>query len=426
MVVVAGGRSGFGILLVTLLIAACSSGSPKMSAGAGGAGGTGAMGGGAGVSGGAGVGGGTDAGADASIFVDGGPPPRPFWCSDYQTNNRMTPPGWVTMSVVVMKVGYGGMSSPIQDCQVGTSDWSVSASGTESDGVDETTMQLRINGSYQGPGRYAGTLAQGMSYAFSHDDLGPVVFSSVPTSECEFCINDDGLSGTLKCWGLETPAGSDLEVAHVVGGAFTCSNAQAKPADAPTDLPPLAGLSNTQIICHYLQKLNCPGRPSDATCNMHGDAISIDGPCRTEWSDWESCFVHARPSLYQCDSGDLMKVASGACSTELAALRACRAAPSGAGGAGGGSSGTGGTGGLTGLQASPECAAFCAAVTSRCGFTCTPVNDCIMYAGQCEAGSRDMLACAVTADHLFCGTNNWIIQGCTYHESLCSDGGTRG
>jgi hypothetical protein len=37
-----------------------------------------------------------------------------------------------------------------------------------------------------------------------------------------------------------------------------------------------------------------------------------------------------------------------------------------------------------------------------------------------------MLGCAVTGDHLFCGTNNWIILDCTHHDALCVDGGTRG
>ena len=417
----------FGAPLAIALIVACSSGSPKTSAGSGGAGGTVATGGSVGPGGAVGAGGSKDAGTDASVFVDGGPPARPFWCRDYQTNNQATPPGWVAMSVVVMTVGYGGMTSPIQDCQVGAGDWSVSASGTESDGVDQTTMQLRISGTYQGPGRYAGTLAQGMSYSFSHSDLGPVVFASVPSSECEFCVNDDGLSGTLSCWGLETPPGSDLEVAHVVAGAFTCPNAAAKPADAPTDAPAVGGLSNTEILCHYLQKLNCSGRPADATCIMHGDQITLNGPCQSEWSAWESCFVRQRPSLYQCDSGDLMKVTSGACSTESAALTACRAAAPGTGGSGGGgSSGTAGTGGLTGIQASPECAAFCANVTSKCGFPCTPATDCHLYAGDCEAGARDFLACAAQGDNTFCGTNNWIIVGCSYNAALCSDGGTRG
>jgi hypothetical protein len=415
------------LLFGAALASACSSRSPQTAAGAGGSAATGA--GGAAAAGGAGGGadGGLDAGGDGGVLV-GGPPARPFWCPEYQTGTAATPSGWVEIEAVVITVGAGGMSSPIQSCQSTGGSWSVSASGTEIDGVDETTMTFRIDGPYQGPGVYSGTLGQGLSASFSHDDVGPDAFASVPSSECELCINDDGLSGTVACWDLETPAGSSPEVGYIRSGAFTCPGALPKPAGAATVLPP-DGLSSADILCHYLAKLGCPGRPPDASCVMHSDVITTNGPCSSEWSTWLGCLVHQRPSQYGCDSGgdgDVLAVASGACASELAALRACRAAPTGAGGSSGGSSGAGGSGGLNGLQMSSECAAFCAKVTSQCGFPCTPANDCILYAEECEAGARDVLNCAATVPGaLFCATNNWAIVGCTYHDALCADGGTR-
>jgi len=68
------------------------------------------------------------------------------------------------------------MTSPVQACQVGASDWSVTASGTEQDGVDQTTMSFSITGTYDGPGYYMGSLTQGISGSFSHSDFGTRVY----------------------------------------------------------------------------------------------------------------------------------------------------------------------------------------------------------------------------------------------------------
>jgi hypothetical protein len=237
--------------------------------------------------------------------------------------------GWVQIQVDVSGVGFGGMTSPIQGCHVSTMDWSVSASGTEADGIDQTTMSFGIAGAYHGPGRYQGTVPQGFTGSFSHDDLGDFAFSTVAASDCEFCINDDGLSGTVSCWDLEPPSGSSTDIAYVQSGSFTCPGAEAKPADAPTDPAPsggLGGVPSGAVLCHYLAKLNCAGRPADATCVQHSDGLALNGPCPDPWITWLQC-AEARPSSdFTCGMGDDLVMSSGACATELAALRACRAA----------------------------------------------------------------------------------------------------
>src|SRR5205809_4816967 len=131
-----------GLALSALLAAAgvaCSSGggaTPGDAAGVGGSAGDSSDGGG-------GTGG--AAGADGG-GADMGRPPRPFWCSDYRMDNTRVPPGWVSIGALVTGLGSGGMTSPIQSCQVGATDWAVSASGTERDGIDETIMSFRIAG----------------------------------------------------------------------------------------------------------------------------------------------------------------------------------------------------------------------------------------------------------------------------------------
>jgi hypothetical protein len=390
-----------GLMLSVLLAAAggaCSSGGGAAAGDA-----TGASGSGGGSSDAGGMGGATGGdtgGADAG-GADGGRPPRPFWCSDYRMDNTRVPPGWVAISADVIGLGSGGMTSPIQSCQVGATDWAVIASGTERDGIDETMMSFRITGTYQGPGRYAGTLAQGISVSFQHDDVGAFAFATVPSSECELCINDDGLSGTVSCWGLESPPGSALETAYIESGAFTCADAQAKPASAPTDPPTLSGLSSTALLCHYLKKLDCPGRPPDDTCIMHGDRISLDSPCAAQWDAWRGCLVHERPSDYRCGTAETLTVASGACATELAAFNACRA---------------------NDATTTPECDAFCALLQSRCGKFCIRDSDCHVYlsTGSCLAATLGYLTCAVQGTALTCypdGTYGAV--GCIHDPALC-------
>jgi len=246
------------------------------------------------------------------------------------------------------------MTSPITACTVppgpARGDWSVIAMGTESDGVDETAMSFKVTGVYEGPGWYAAAPADGIFGSFAHSDLQSLAFASVPSSDCSLCINDDGLSGTVSCWGLETPAGSSYETGYIEYGSFTCPNAQAKPADAPTDPAPHSILRG-DILCHYLGRLNCPGRPADADCASRSLQIMLNGPCAAEWNIWLDCIEGQRPSHFRCGgSGDDIATSDNACKTQRTALDTCRAQATGTAGRGGagGTSGAGGAGGAGG------------------------------------------------------------------------------
>jgi hypothetical protein len=118
--------------------------------------------------------------------------------------------------------------------------------------MDETTMTFRIGSRYTGPGIYRGGSAQDVFASFSHSDLGTFSFSSVPTSECELCINDE--SGTVFCWGLEAPAGAALQTAIIAAGSFTCDGATPKPDDAPvtTSNPDITSQGNSYLIRNCL------------------------------------------------------------------------------------------------------------------------------------------------------------------------------
>src|SRR5688572_14650391 len=111
-----------------------AAGSGAVSAGGSGGGGTSGVGG-AGAAG---------AGAGASGAAGSGPLPRPFWCPGYQEAPNFA--SWVAVTVVLPDGTSGPMTSPIQACQAGATDWSVTASGTEQDGVDQTTMAFSITG----------------------------------------------------------------------------------------------------------------------------------------------------------------------------------------------------------------------------------------------------------------------------------------
>ncbi|MEP6653256.1 MAG: hypothetical protein ABJA82_07850 [Myxococcales bacterium] len=133
----------------------------------------------------------------------------------------------------------------------------------------------------------------------------------------------------MSCWDLEPPPGASTDIAYVRSGSFTCQGAQAKPADAPTDPRPggggLGGAGDATVLCHYLAKLGCPGRPTDTMCLQHSTAISINGPCSNVWLTWLECAEAQSPSQFTCGTGDDLVMSSGACAAELAALRSCRA-----------------------------------------------------------------------------------------------------
>ncbi len=223
--------------------------------------------------------------------------PRPFWCTAYQEKSGLA--GWVSINVILPSGLSGGMTSPIEACQVSATDWSVMASGTERDGVDRTTMAFKIAGTYHGPRYYKGSLAQGISGSFSHSDLGTQVYSSVATSDCDFCINEDGRSGTVKCWDLEATVGTSTAFAYIDFGQFTCPSALPKPADQPT-VPPktsgVGGIPTGAVVCHYLEKLGCPGRVDYETCVKNSDHEVLNGTCYGPWETWLTCVNTQSPS----------------------------------------------------------------------------------------------------------------------------------
>lgn len=136
---------------------------------AGGAGGNGASGqAGAGF---AGTGGGVSGAAGSGGIT------RPFWCPGYEEAPSLA--SWVSIKVVLPEGTSGGMTSPIQACQVGESDWSLTASGEEQDGVDQTTMSFSITGTYEGPGHYMGSMSQGISGSFRSSLRSPVRLGAV-------------------------------------------------------------------------------------------------------------------------------------------------------------------------------------------------------------------------------------------------------
>src|SRR6185295_8489117 len=154
----------------TLATVGCgSSGSNGGDASSAGKGGAGAPNGGDGSMSGTGTSGGAS-GGKATGGTGGGPAvQRPFWCDEYKVDAAQAE-GWVSINPNVVGRGFGKMTSPIQTCSVSGSDWSVQASGTEADGIDTTTMNFELTGVYNGPGRYQGKLADGISVSFSHDD----------------------------------------------------------------------------------------------------------------------------------------------------------------------------------------------------------------------------------------------------------------
>lgn len=391
------------LLLVGLLVSACSSSSaPSGSGGAGGASATnGGAGGSVGTGGTSATNGGAGGGTGGSAADAGNQPPGAVWCPGYQESADQA--GWVSIDVVLQSSVEGGMTSPIQSCQVGATDWSVTAAGTERDGIDETTMSFKIAGTYKGPGYYRGTLAQGISGSFSHDDLGSQVYASVASSDCELCINQDGLSGTVNCWDLEATVGTSTAIAYIDMGQFKCPNAQAKPAAQPTVPPPqsgVGGIPSGAIVCHYLDKLDCPGRADYATCVKKSDTEVLVGQCYGPWEQWLPCANLQPPSDYRCGRGDDLEMASGACATELAAARKCRDAVA--------------------VMASPECDALCAKAQDVCGAACDRPTFCEPYDPHCAASKLDWLRCAVQGSAVTCGTGgHYVVLGCNYNDSLC-------
>lgn len=369
---------------VTAVLGACSSNatddSPSSEAGAAGVT-SGAGGSSAGVSGGRG-------GAAGSAAASAGQGSA-FWCSDYPTGSVVSA-GWVDIRAAVPRVGGGAMTSPIVKCEAAGDHWLVSANGTETDGIDETTMRFEITRGYHGPGVYTGRLADGISAAFSHSDVGS--FVSASATDCTICINEDALSGTVSCIGLEGPEGAGLKVGHIASGAFTCAGALPKPAELPVTMTaPL-----DPVVCHYVAKLGCPGALPPADCRSHINDIVLDPqPCYVEYDRWTTCVAGERPSQFACGTSDTLSVTSGACSTELDTLTRCRANVGGGRGGGGG-------GGPNDLSGTPECDAFCAQQMQACGTQCDRAFDCVIPSGSCREAQLAHLRCGADPSAWMC------------------------
>jgi hypothetical protein len=312
----------------------------------------------------------------------------------------------VSIKVVLPEGTSGGMTSPIQACQVGESDWSVTASGEEQDGVDQTTMSFGITGKYQGPGYYSGSPSEGISGSFSHTDFGTPVYGSTGDGDCEFCINEDGLSGTVRCWGLEAPLGMGSAFATIELGQFACPGAAPKPADQPTVPPyvtPVGGLPSGTNVCHYLESLSCPGHADYETCLKASDSEVLNGDCYGPWETWLVCVNALSPSEYRCgQNGQDLEMASGACATELAAVRACRD--------------------ISSVRNSPECDALCDKALAQCNAPCERPIYCDPYEPHCAESKLNWLRCAVQGTNVTCGIdppNVYVVLGCEYDDSVC-------
>jgi hypothetical protein len=384
---------------------ASSAGTGAAGAGAptGGAAGSGAASaGGSGTSGDGGVGA-AGAGAGASGTAGNGALPRPFWCPGYQETPSLA--SWVTIHTVLPDGTSGPMTSPIQSCQVGATDWALSASGEEQDGVDQTTMSFSITGTYEGPGYYLGSLAQGISGSFSHSDLGTQAFASSADSDCELCINEDGLSGMVQCWALEAKLEMGSAFAYIAAGQFTCAGALPKPADQPTVPPyvsPVGGIPPGGIVCHYLEKLSCPGRVDYDTCVKDSDSEVLNGDCYGPWQTWLPCVNGLSPSEYRCGrDGQDLEMASGACESELTAVRTCRD--------------------ISSVRNSPECDALCDKALAQCNAPCDRPIWCDPYEPHCAESKLDWLRCAVEGSAVTCGTtpDTYVVVGCEYDDSVC-------
>ncbi|HEX6767003.1 MAG TPA: hypothetical protein VF103_16015, partial [Polyangiaceae bacterium] len=268
------------------------------------------------------------------------------------------------------------------------------------DEVDSTTMRFELTSGYHGPGIYTGRLAEGVSAAFSHSDVGS--FASASATDCTFCVNEDGLSGTVSCIGLEGPEGAGLKVAHIPSGVFTCPGALPKPAELPVTEPaPL-----DQVVCHYVEKLGCPGAMSQADCRAHLDDIVLDPQiCYVEYERWLECIIGERPSEFSCGTSDTLSVTSGDCSTELATLETCRA------------NGPGG-GGPDDLTRTPECDTFCAVQMQVCGTECDRLFDCKVPTGSCPRAQLAYLTCGADPSAWMCfGTGYSLV--CSNDISTC-------
>lgn len=345
------------------------------------------------------------AGSGGAAGSAGGGVTRPFFCPDYPQGLSE---GWIELGVSLVGGASGPMDSPIQTCTLDGASLSVRASGVESDGVDDTVMSIEIAGGYHGPGYYAGTPSNGLSASFSHSDIG-IAFASVSSTYCEICVNDDGLSGTLGCWGLESPSGSAFDLAHIAAGWFTCSGAQPKPATLPTTPREPLYFGGSSWLCHYLELLECPGRSPAESCVRTHDIIALDGPCSEESGAWSACIQGERPSEYRCAEtpGDELVLTSGACATELSTMHQCRV-DAGAGG-----------NGSTGLETSPECDAYCTMLLERCGIACSRGISCRVEPGQCVESTRAYLQCLVTGDNTQCADGGGAVTFCQRDASLC-------
>jgi len=122
-----------------------------------------------------------------------------------------------------MQIGTatGIMKIPVLSCGAAGAAYSVQA-----DGQDANVLTVQGHASldvcsYQGPGRYGATGARGIALALQTSRTEPT-YRSAPDTECEVCINPDGVTGEYSCRMLHRDGDVAQEQVDA-SGSFSCA-----------------------------------------------------------------------------------------------------------------------------------------------------------------------------------------------------------